>query len=112
MFYFFFLMIRPPPRSHRTHTLVPYTTRCRSQGDAASEEPSRGIVKIGDTIETVSANGGFDRMAKGTKFYAKGMELRVAPTGPAQGDGESPPRRSEAHTSELQSLMRISYSVF
>src|SRR5690606_23802643 len=31
-----------------------------AQGDVASEEPSRGIVKVGDTIETVSANGGFD----------------------------------------------------
>ena len=78
-----------------------------AQGDVASEEPSRGIVKIGDTIETVSANGGFDRMAKGTKFYAKGMELRVAPTGPAQGGGESPPRPATLTADRADGARRV-----
>ena len=78
-----------------------------AQGDVASEEPSRGIVKIGDTIETVSANGGFDRMAKGTKFYAKGLELRVALTGPAQGEGESPPRPATLTADRADGARRV-----
>ena len=78
-----------------------------AQGDVASEEPSRGIVKIADTIETVSANGGFDRLAKGTKFYAKGMELRVAPTGPAQGGGESPPRPATLTADRADGARRV-----
>ena len=78
-----------------------------AQGDVASEEPSRGIVKVGSAIETVSANGGFDAMAKGTKFYAKGLELRVALTGPAQGDGESPPRPATLTADRADGARRV-----
>jgi hypothetical protein len=78
-----------------------------AQGDVASEEPSRGIVKVGDSIETVSANGGFDAMAKGTKFYAKGLELRVALTGLAQGEGESPPRPATLTADRADGARRV-----
>lgn len=78
-----------------------------AQGDVASAEPSRGIVKVGDSIETVSANGGFDAMAKGTKFYAKGLELRVALTGPAQGEGESPPRPATLTADRADGARRV-----
>src|SRR3546814_1164352 len=82
-------MIRRPPRSTRTDTLFPYTTLFRSQrrsdGHPASTHPVSG-----------------DR----EKHEA---EPRICV--PLQRDG-NPASRSEEHTSELQSLMRISYAVF
>ena len=78
-----------------------------AQGDVASEEPSRGIVKVGDTTESISANGGFDAMAKGTKFFSKGLELRVALTGPAQGGGESPPRPATLTADRADGAQRV-----
>src|SRR3546814_18021152 len=79
-----FLMIRRPPRSTRTDTLFPYTTLFRSDGMAA---PS---LRRGAPAErrTEDRDAGF---------------RRILGTGPF---------RSEEHTSELQSLMRISYAVF
>src|SRR3546814_5555551 len=81
--FFFFLMIRRPPRSTRTDTLFPYTTLFRSEDhhgvlvEAAApedvEQASDLLVEVGDVREV---------------------------------------GRSEEHTSELQSLMRISYAVF
>src|SRR3546814_3949589 len=76
-------MIRRPPRSTRTDTLFPYTTLFRS--------------------------------------HDGGVDLRPRPCGaghqagarrPGRGDLPSARLRSEEHTSELQSLMRISYAVF
>ena len=78
-----------------------------AQGDVASQEPSRGIVKVGDTIETISANGGFDAMAKGTKFFGKGLELRVALVGPAAGGGESPPRPATLTADRADGAQRV-----
>src|SRR3546814_5002177 len=92
-------MIRRPPRSTRTDTLFPYTTLFRS---ATGERPARifrrfrveGIhqrdiaSEMGVSLSTVEADL--------RKVYAKLAEIR----------------RSEEHTSELQSLMRTSYAVF
>src|SRR3546814_1518481 len=81
VFFFFFLMIRRPPRSTRTDTLFPYTTLFRSRGRLRGDgagQPGRRQVHPG------------------------GAEVH-------RGEG---PERSEEHTSELQSLMRISYAVF
>src|SRR3546814_2527383 len=82
-------MIRRPPRSTRTDTLFPYTTLFRSLGLRWSESggppvkaPTRHGVGLGIVTRLVQ-----DRL---------GGEIR----------------RSEEHTSELQSLMRISYAVF
>src|SRR3546814_7674725 len=80
-------MIRLPPRSTRTDTLFPYTTLFRSAG--AGEQPSP---------EKPAA----DEPSKGTE-----ESPAPSPT-PNAVVGE----RSEEHTSELQSLMRISYAVF
>src|SRR3546814_1014014 len=85
-FLFFFLMIRRPPRSTRTDTLFPYTTLFRSQ--------HKYRVRLDDLLQDgdISAN------------------VAVLP-----GDVIIVPEswfRSEEHTSELQSLMRISYAVF
>src|SRR3546814_10334595 len=91
MFYLvFFLLIRRPPRSTRTDTLFPYTTLFRSIARAADMRTlSRGEAK--------GAQGGKCRLVLD-----------------ANGGGFEPLRggRSEEHTSELQSLMRISYAVF
>src|SRR3546814_2572732 len=91
-------MIRRPPRSTRTDTLFPYTTLFRSfwrpriSGAAVILAPR----KMPDH-RAAPASGG----------TAIGADRR--PTPPRAG---LPGHRSEEHTSELQSLMRISYAVF
>src|SRR3546814_6905738 len=79
LLFFFFLMIRRPPRSTRTDTLFPYTTLFRSL------------------------------RAEVCLSYAcpRPEEICLTPSA-----AEGPFGRSEEHTSELQSLMRISYAVF
>src|SRR3546814_11387083 len=85
----FFLMIRRPPRSTRTDTLFPYTTLFRSY--PRGHELRR------------------DRQAGGRPPSPGGAgPMGVGPPRPPQRGGG----RSEEHTSELQSLMRISYAVF
>src|SRR3546814_9101558 len=79
----FFLMIRRPPRSTRTDTLFPYTTLFRSC--VANQRPS----------EVACSR---PRSLKGTSASRTDRAIRS--------------ERSEEHTSELQSLMRISYAVF
>src|SRR3546814_5788904 len=100
MLLFFFLMIRPPPISTRTDTLFPYTTLFRSYGVVTGVE--------------VSVDGGstWDQAELMQPVLPKAhVRFRF----PWVWDG-SPrvimSRRSEEHTSELQSLMRISYAVF
>src|SRR3546814_9995770 len=89
---FFFLMIRRPPRSTRTDTLFPYTTLFRSGANLA-EMANLGLpVPPGFTITTEVCTGYYDNGKK----YPKDLQAQ----------------RSEEHTSELQSLMRISYAVF
>src|SRR3546814_20875106 len=81
--YFVFLLLRRPPRSTRTATLFPYTTLFRSN--------SLGI-----------------QLGAGASHAARLVLCRPCNYG-IQGQGAA---RSEEHTSELQSLMRISYAVF
>src|SRR3546814_17524552 len=85
---FFFLMIRRPPRSTRTDTLFPYTTLFRSP-----QHPP------------ANPRTGHDLGAFGQRREAADRQDRRA-------GGQAQPGRSEEHTSELQSLMRISYAVF
>src|SRR3546814_1509973 len=85
-------MIRRPPRSTRTDTLFPYTTLFRSRvtngtGAAGSDIQGRELV--------TQRTSGQARSLPGVATLALRVELR-----------------SEEHTSELQSLMRISYAVF
>src|SRR3546814_9543061 len=88
--YVFFLMIRRPPRSTRTDTLFPYTTLFRSQ---PCRHPDRR-----------AASGQIGR-------WPRRAAERPNDGGQAAGGGAGA-ARSEEHTSELQSLMRISYAVF
>src|SRR3546814_7313906 len=84
-------MIRRPPRPTRTDTLVHYTTLFRSPGPRPPGPPGRPKSRRGP---------------RGPRS-PKSLRPRRSPPPP------SPPvYRSEEHTSELQSLMRISYAVF
>src|SRR3546814_14229466 len=93
--FFFFLMIRRPPRSTRTDTLFPYTTLFRSRRRAAR------VVHI----HGADGRGGRLNQGRGVGF----AQRYHAVGGVEFGRGRV---RSEEHTSELQSLMRISYAVF
>src|SRR3546814_7204543 len=117
-------MIRRPPRSTRTDTLFPYTTLFRSR------------LGVALAISLIAAPA-FAEVCGGEENY--GQELReraliaqacaITASEEFISSGESPHdiaiasltdcevpiadvRRSEEHTSELQSLMRISYAVF
>src|SRR3546814_5981016 len=99
--YIFFLMRRRPPRSTRTDTLFPYTTLFRSLHTRTREEKGRTNVEP-QQIQRAAAHLG----CQNTKTSLAALSLYLA--------SPSPPlrARSEEHTSELQSLMRISYAVF
>src|SRR3546814_18928162 len=97
-FFFFFLMIRRPPRSTRTDTLFPYTTLFRS--DAASQprhlpSAAHAPYQFPHRLPTLPD-------WTHTKWHTVLTKAAC----------ERFPQRSEGHTSELQSLMRISYAVF
>ena len=63
-----------------------------AMGDVASDEPSFGLVKVGNQVEPVSAPGGFDAMIKGASFIGKGKTIRVETTASQPvGGGEAPP---------------------
>src|SRR3546814_7260925 len=81
-------MIRRPPRSTRTDTLFPYTTLFRSFLELHRNGGRKaGVYTVSDALDD----------------YLEGFRGK---------DLENTRRRSEEHTSELQSLMRISYAVF
>src|SRR3546814_6108521 len=92
-------MLRLPPKSTRTDTLFPYTTLFRStammKGPATlAEIAGASGMPVADVADFVNAS------------LATGF-ADIAPNTPPE-----PAERSEEHTSELQSLMRISYAVF
>src|SRR3546814_2719782 len=99
-------MIRLPPRSTRIDTLCPYTTLFRSGG-------LPGHRHLG--YRRPGADG--ERAAGLCGSGIAGQGGRRKPRAGARGAGRTRPgpaaeARSEEHTSELQSLMRISYAVF
>src|SRR3546814_10425249 len=104
---FFFLMIRRPPRSTRTDTLFPYTTLFRSLA-----KRRRPWTLLG----TNGARACYAADSSATSIFTPGpIELESATLWtylPLEPDGFALTIRSEEHTSELQSLMRISYAVF
>src|SRR3546814_10132777 len=123
----FFLIIRRPPRSTRTDTLFPYTTLFRSPAD---KRFPRSFALSANFARCFAMNWNFD-------LHLHRLHLTVAGKGRSQIGGKLPDSftqhvsmhiqltrclrdrcstrismRSEEHTSELQSLMRISYAVF
>src|SRR3546814_4433161 len=130
---FFFLMIRRPPRSTRTDTLFPYTTLFRSVGYASGLHALDVPVHL-QQVAVRHALAGLDhhfallvldRAGEGMELARDGIgHHRVAFLAQVGRHGiaigrhlqhvllEAIPHRSEEHTSELQSLMRISYAVF
>src|SRR3546814_1204180 len=132
-FFFFFLMIRRPPRSTRTDTLFPYTTLFRSLAVAGFRPEDIEVVAQqnlltvtgtraeddgqGEYLHRGIAARAFERRFQLADFIEAGDARfengllsialrRVVP------EAMKPRQRSEEHTSELQSLMRISYAVF
>src|SRR3546814_20165832 len=98
----FVVMIRRPPRSTRTDTLFPYTTLFRSP-----IEPVPGARRV-DLVMVVGAT---DHPVAHEGVLVQHVVLQP---GASLGHrlGNLARHRSEEHTSELQSLMRISYAVF
>src|SRR3546814_5747050 len=109
MDFFFFLMIRRPPRSTRTDTLFPYTTLFRSHVskavilDAVGEYAPEHVNRLAKLKKADIASEA-ERLADGTGWMPAIFK--------AAGPQDAAQERSEEHTSELQSLMRISYAVF
>src|SRR3546814_20444360 len=92
---FFYVMIRQPPRSTRTDTPFPYTTRFRSLAAVVqSGKPASEVLHQFDPVPQLLKN------------------VRYASGKPLENPAVQKTIRSEEHTSELQSLMRISYAVF
>src|SRR3546814_3788455 len=111
-------MILLPPRSTRTDTLFPYTTLFRSA-------PTATIASIAGCYECVepqvsnlfkreTLSGDFLQVNRYLVDELKKLGLWTPETRDAikQAEGSVQGLRSEEHTSELQSLMRISYAVF
>src|SRR3546814_10190197 len=93
-------MIRRPPRSTLTDTLFPYTTLFRSVASAIAPDYALGshVAALGLAFSSPAMGA---RFVEGVFVGEHGSWNRSEPSG-----------RSEEHTSELQSLMRISYAVF
>src|SRR3546814_4178282 len=103
-------MIRRPPRSTRTDTLFPYTTLFRSSGDTRCVRPPLPWrpSKLRFDVEAHRSPG-----ASWSGFMPRHIEHPAKRhSAPNSSKILSSPSRSEEHTSELQSLMRISYAVF
>src|SRR3546814_4927187 len=100
MILFFFLMIRRPPRSTRTDTLFPYTTLFRSGGNAMDFKLTEEQQMLQDTAA---------RLVRDAYPFEQREKFSESELG---FSAEFWSQRSEEHTSELQSLMRISYAVF
>src|SRR3546814_8491146 len=128
-------MIRRPPRSTRTDTLFPYTTLFRSHRDGSQDQRICRIAgRIGAdqsrdcTLGSLLSHRRTDHLdvpcqrspPRWPAYWRTGTNLRqgrqthrqVGPLRPPKIPAGLKPMRSEEHTSELQSLMRISYAVF
>src|SRR3546814_6886743 len=112
-------MIRRPPRFTRADTLFPYTTLFRSSAVSPKAWPAlkaatfasrtRGLAENFSSIQRSVVSVGrvyiHETSPRAKKFFERSASLGFTPRC-------STARRSEEHTSELQSLMRISYAVF
>src|SRR3546814_1836567 len=114
-FSFFFLMIRRPPRYTRNDTLFPYTTLFRSHAACFLEDGFRCIQSSGVRCHQIDAVIQLAIVVLEPEFQSpQRLTQQIAfRCFYGAGCGRCIKRsRSEEHTSELQSLMRISYAVF
>src|SRR3546814_7706490 len=98
-------MVRRPPRSTRTASLFPATTRFRSIPVIASLGETSG-----GQILNINADFAANALVRELRPYK--IVFLTGTGGLLDGEGRIIDSRSEEHTSELQSLMRISYAVF
>src|SRR3546814_6379419 len=99
-------MIRRPPRSTRPVTLFPYTTLFRSVSSASEIAPGPVQLQLGYVVGP---------QRNWTSLWKPTIDALDPLLGRTREDRDWHPkdgRRSEEHTSELRSLMRISYAVF
>src|SRR3546814_1741415 len=115
-------MLRRPPRSTLTDTLFPYTTlfrscgggkpawlpRAQDQGAQSGRSPATPRLRTGCSPEPSPALPAFACHSSSGQRVRDRRTPGCTPGDLSDGEG----RRSEEHTSELQSLMRISYAVF
>src|SRR3546814_8408933 len=104
-------MIRRPPTSTRTDTLFPFTPLFRSNAVAAGiytplRRPHRLIPAVPESSVHERLDGDLAERHRWRAPPRSGLDARI---GKREWAGQT---RSEEHTSELQSLMRISYAVF
>src|SRR3546814_8438645 len=135
MFFFFFVMIRRPPRSTRTDTLFPYTTLFRSLQKLISDHFCR-IDSLRQEINTTPGVYFPTVLSESCRIFRRYTRLRFKPVRKVvvidrieiRSDVKTDAvlversflhqgfsiftKRSEEHTSATQSLMRISYAVF
>src|SRR3546814_6239328 len=115
---FVFLMIRRPPRTTRTFTLFPYTTLFRSedlpQGKPLTQHPAGRSEIRRFLIDFLRSKGRPVKTLEAHKalMEARGIDTRDKALTVLMRKRTTDAFRSEEHTSELQSLMRISYAVF
>src|SRR3546814_10273938 len=118
----FFLMIRRPPRSTRTDTLFPYTTLFRSVANRPVDAPI-GLIPVDSLYSPVrQVSYKVENARVGQELDYDKLSLTVETDGTVAPEDalayaarilqDQLTLRSEEHTSELQSLMRISYAVF
>src|SRR3546814_8573049 len=111
-------MIRRPPRSTRTDTLLPYTTLFRSvalklglggkrKSSPATVAEEAPAPPVAEAPEPVVADAAPAKPAPARRTRAKTVDVKPKPA----AKKPTPKARSEAQTSELQSLMRLSYAV-
>src|SRR3546814_1537097 len=108
-------MIRRPPRSTRTDTLFPYTTLFRSVDMRVMARLAGGLEDMSLSAAVRDTSTMIESAPARTVAPRRRPEIR--PTSPkiepcSMGTSTPGATRSEEHTSELQSLMRISYAVF
>src|SRR3546814_10789645 len=111
-------MIRRPPGSTRTYTLFPYTSLFRSVEAVADTVEVGSVVKAAISALIAPEKSSEIVFPQGTiRFNAEGLAAIARTHGGGWdidliADAYRQQMRSEEHTSELQSLMRISYAVF
>src|SRR3546814_8062178 len=108
-YWIFLLMLRRPPRSTRTDTLFPYTTLFRSHGASIPGDIRRPRALLFGGRDNHCSS--VEEATLFRRFHACGTN-RIHCRALRGSQIQCGHDRSEEHTSELQSLMRISYAVF